>query len=581
MRIPTLTVRRALLVTTLVSIVPALAIIIATGIEHGRYLEETVRVEAQRQVEAIAEIQVQTVENVIRMMETIASLPAFRSGDFDTQDAILQAVLEENPEFLNMTSTDTAGFVTASPGLPRGTDLTDRMHIRKALESGAFASGEFILAKMDGNAAYPFSIPIFDPDDRIIGTLSLVLPLASYGEFFDRLALPEDTILGITDRNGIRIFFRPIKRTNPIGMPIRSEVWAEMSTGPERGTIENEGSDGVRRFYAYRKLFLPGDTEPYLYVVVGFAERVALAAARPILIRNILFMVAVITIAAIVSRFLGGAVFGRRVEELGRTAALISDGDLSARTGIPRSRSELSRVASAIDEMATRLEERSREREVEQQRVARSLEEKEILLKEIHHRVKNNMQLILSIVHLQQGTTNDIDTFCADLEMRISAIAGVHEMLYQSSDLSTIAMQEFFERLSSILSIVPNPPAVRVDAADVFLRIEHAIPIALITSELLTNAAKYGAARTGTGPGAVSQPGTVAISLVRHAEELVLTVHDDGPGFPPGFDPTRSDGLGMRLVTALSDQLGGTISVGSGSGAVVTLRVPSFEPDRR
>ncbi|MFP4152374.1 MAG: sensor histidine kinase [Alkalispirochaeta sp.] len=573
MRLPTLTVRRALLVTTLVSIVPALAIIIATGVEHGRYLEEAVRIEAQRQVEAIAEIQVQTVDNVIRMMDTIASLPAFRSGDFDAQETILRAVLAENPEFLNMTTTDPDGFVTASPGLPRGTDLTDRVHIRTALETGGFATGEFILAKIDGNGAFPFSIPIFDFEDRLVGTLSLVFPLTTYGEFFDRLALPEETVLGITDRNGIRIFFRPIRRTNPIGTRIKGDSWDTMLTGPDRGTYETDGSDGVRRFYAYRKLYLPGNSEPYLYIVIGIPERVALAAARPILVRNVLLMVAVTIAAALVSRLLGGAVFGSRVEELGRTAALISDGDLSARTGIPRSRSEVSLVAAAIDEMAVRLEARSREREAEQQRIARSLEEKEILLKEIHHRVKNNMQLILSIVQLQKGTTTDIETFCVDLEMRISAIAGVHEMLYQSSDLSTIAMQEFFERLSSILSIIPNPPVVQVEAEEIFLRIEHAIPIALITSELLTNAAKYGA------PGKDARPGTVSVSLVRQERDLVLTVHDDGPGFPPGFDPTRSEGLGMRLVTALSDQLGGTFTVGSGSGAVATVRVRMFETD--
>ena len=207
----------------------------------------------------------------------------------------------------------------------------------------------------------------------------------------------------------------------------------------------NAGSDGVRRYYAYRRLYLEGQTEPYMYIVVGFPERLAINAALSVLFRNVLLLLVIVPIAALITYVVGGAVFGRYVERVADTAARISRGDLTARTDIPPSRSEIGTVAAAIDKMAASLQVRRTEQEREQQRIARSLQEKEVLLKEIHHRVKNNMQLILSIVHLQHGSMTDLDAFCDDLEVRISAVAGVHEQLYQSGDLSSVMMQDFFE----------------------------------------------------------------------------------------------------------------------------------------
>ena len=124
--------------------------------------------------------------------------------------------------------TDLNGTVVASPGLETGTDLSDRLHIRTSIATGKFAPGEFILARMDGETAFPFTVPVRDRAGRMTGTLSVVYSLRAYATFFEQLQLPEETILGITDHNGVRIFFRPLKDTNPIGEPIRGEAWAKV-----------------------------------------------------------------------------------------------------------------------------------------------------------------------------------------------------------------------------------------------------------------------------------------------------------------------------------------------------------------
>jgi two-component sensor histidine kinase len=568
MRLPTLSIRHALTLTTLVALLPALGIIIATGVEHGHALEEAVRVEAARQVEAVAMIQEQRVDTVLRMLETIATLPGVRAMEPRATEEVLAAVLARNPEFLNLTMTDTEGIVLASPGLPAGTDLGGRKHIRESVAEGRFSAGEFVFAELGGVPAFPFSVPIRDEDGAVTGTVSAIYPLTSYAGFFDRLDLPDETILGITDYRGIRIFFRPEMETNPIGQPINAAVWEGISGGDDVGTVTFPGSDGVTRFYAYRRIYLRDHAEPYLYIVIGFPERLALSAARRILLRNVILMVVVTVLAAMTANRFGGVIVGRRIERLATTADEIRRGNLAARTGIGAgSRSEVARLAAAIDGMAAGLEERIAAGVSERRRVDESLREKEVLLKEIHHRVKNNMQLILSIVHLQRGTTTDIDEFCIDLERRIAAVAGVHEMLYQSGDLSTIDMYGFIEGLTDVTSPAPVPPEVRVSAEGVALKIEQAIPLGLITSELLVNAAKYAG-------GAHQDSVAVTVSLADSARGLELTVQDNGLGFPHGFDPHRDGGLGMHLVSALADQLGATVEIASNPGAVVRITIP-------
>jgi two-component sensor histidine kinase len=281
-------------------------------------------------------------------------------------------------------------------------------------------------------------------------------------------------------------------------------------------------------------------------------------------------MVAVTLLAALTATRLGGVIVGRQIEALASTADEIRRGNFAARTGITTgSGSEVARLAAAIDGMAAGLEKRIVAGVRERRQIDESLREKEVLLKEIHHRVKNNMQLILSIVHLQRGTTTDLDEFCIDLERRISAVAGVHEMLYQSHDLSTIDMHGFIEGLTDVTSPAPLPPEIRVSAEGIALRIEQAIPLGLIASELLVNAAKY----AGNGG-----PSSVTVSLTASEGLLVLTVADNGAGFPPGFDPDRDGGLGMHLVSALSQQLGATVAITSNPGGIVRISMPFTPP---
>ena len=193
-----------------------------------------------------------------------------------------------------------------------------------------------------------------------------------------------------------------------------------------------------------------------------------------------------------------------------------------------------------------------------------SLAEKEILLKEIHHRVKNNMQIIHSLLNLQAAQVEDAAFLgmIRDSQRRIRSMALVHEQLYRSPDLSRIDFRDYLQALIAGLvksSLVESRVRVATEIGDVRLDIHTAIPCGLLVSELVSNAFKH------AFPG--GRAGEVAIRLARLPDgKLRLSVADDGVGLPAGFDANHTASLGMQLVGLLCEQLGGTLEIRRGRG---------------
>ncbi len=193
-----------------------------------------------------------------------------------------------------------------------------------------------------------------------------------------------------------------------------------------------------------------------------------------------------------------------------------------------------------------------------EQDVLRSLHEKEILLKEIHHRVKNNMQVISSLLFLQmQHVVNDRDReLFAESQKRIQAMALVHEELYGSADLSSVDMREYIPRMvDRVVSGAAAPIDVTCEVDAVRLPVTSSIPCGLLLNELVMNAVKH--AFNGRAAG------RLLVRLARADGWLRLLVEDDGPGLPPGFDMASAETLGMTLVTSLAQQLGGRVEAGN------------------
>ncbi|MFO8063306.1 MAG: histidine kinase dimerization/phosphoacceptor domain -containing protein [Spirochaetia bacterium] len=207
-----------------------------------------------------------------------------------------------------------------------------------------------------------------------------------------------------------------------------------------------------------------------------------------------------------------------------------------------------------------------------QQSLERGVREKSTLLREVHHRVKNNLQIIVSLLRLQSKYFDDAATRRAfeDTMGRVASMAAVHERLYESADLTSVSFDAYLGELSQeILALHvmrEEMPELRLHTDKLELDVATAIPLGLITTELISNACKhafYGGADD-----------RLSVRLNRQGAEIVLSVADNGPGFGQEFAPQYSGSLGMSLISALCDQLGATFEWESDNGATFRVRVP-------
>ena len=206
------------------------------------------------------------------------------------------------------------------------------------------------------------------------------------------------------------------------------------------------------------------------------------------------------------------------------------------------------------------------------QELKKSDKERELLLREIHHRVKNNMQVISSLLRLQSRTIEDkemVDIF-KESQNRIKSMAFIHEKFYHSKDLLNIDFGEYIKELANGLihsyGADTDKIAVKIDVEGVFLEINSAIPCGLIFNELFSNSFKHAFPATADRPGGVS--GEVKVSLRAIGKDgIELKISDNGVGIPKDLNFRRSESLGLQLVTTLAeDQLDGEIQLDRTSG---------------
>ncbi|HPJ40490.1 MAG TPA: histidine kinase dimerization/phosphoacceptor domain -containing protein [Spirochaetota bacterium] len=210
------------------------------------------------------------------------------------------------------------------------------------------------------------------------------------------------------------------------------------------------------------------------------------------------------------------------------------------------------------------------ERKHAEKRIKESLHEKEVLLKEIHHRVKNNMQVISSLISLQMRhiTNQGFQELFIEIQNRVRTMALVHEKLYQSENIAQINLKEYFHSLKDIIwssySTIQDRVRVVTDVEDHFLDLDRAIPVGLIVNELLTNAIKY-AFPDG-------RDGQIDFSCHRESDgKFIVRICDNGAGIRDDINLENSETLGFQIVNALVHQIGGSISVVSNEGTCVEI----------
>ncbi|MBF0481217.1 MAG: HAMP domain-containing protein [Desulfovibrionaceae bacterium] len=367
---------------------------------------------------------------------------------------------------------------------------------------------------------------------------------------------------------------------------------AILAASGEEGTGESVDYRGQRVLAAYRHVRLSSDEGWGLVVKRDEAE--LLAATRGEAVYSALValggLAAVVAATVLLSRRLT-----RPIRELDAVAREIAAGKTGVRAKTA-SGDETGRLALAFNSMLDKLHDRRAALEaavagrtaaldlankalVEKiadleragEKIAAQLTEKEVLLKEVHHRVKNNLQIISSLLSLQAVHVldpRDKELF-EDSVGRVISMAMVHEDLYATKDFTKIGLREYAEKLSRRLAANRFPGgAVRLEirVADILLPVHQAIPCGLIINELVTNAFKH------AFPG--GRAGTIDLSLRETEGGYELRVADDGVGLAADFDWKKTQTLGLTLVTSLAGQLHGEATLSPGGGAAFSVTFP-------
>jgi len=201
------------------------------------------------------------------------------------------------------------------------------------------------------------------------------------------------------------------------------------------------------------------------------------------------------------------------------------------------------------------------------QRMQASLREKEVLLREVYHRVKNNLQVVQSLLKMQSRTlpAGETRTAIETTVQRVHAMALVHERLYQMKDLASLSLRVYLRDLFTGVvesnSMHAGQIELRLDTEEIPLGLDLAIPFGLLANELLSNCLKHGFAN--------GRRGMIEVSIHRVSGAVRLIVKDNGAGLPDGFDPAQSKSMGLKLAASLAHQLGGRLEFTSDNGCRV------------
>jgi len=208
-----------------------------------------------------------------------------------------------------------------------------------------------------------------------------------------------------------------------------------------------------------------------------------------------------------------------------------------------------------------------------EEKLIASVQEKEVLLREIHHRVKNNLQLISGLLDMTRMRTQDEAThsILTDMMLKIQTMAQIHTRLYESKQFEKISftsqIRDQVAALSNIYSHKGHEIICEIHDQDLFLPVDQAIPCALVMNEILSNAYKH--AFKGR------KHGSIDISAAQENGQIIITVRDDGIGIPDDFDISGSNSLGMKLIrTLVQHQLKGSLMVKNKNGTQISIEFP-------
>jgi len=557
-------IRLALIV--LIAAVPLLMLSATIAWQNYQLARDATAQTAQRLRESATARHVAAISGTQQMLQALAQVAELSGGDPRACSHHLASVLQlQQAHYSNITVHDTANVVRCSaresPGLDAITQAAshDLQLFELARSRRDLALGLIHTSLTTHQDVIPAAYPILH-GQNVVGFLYAGLRIDWFRQPAGN-ALPELRALWVLDATG-RV--AEVSDLDHAGLPAPG-LLKTLASGS--GLIETTAGNGAAYVYASSHL-----TDGYS-LVVGTPAKSDRAAAFDLLIRRLgqLGLLLLLGLAAVaIGTHLA------LIEPLTRLSTAVAQwregGVFNPDVGGDPP-AEVGNLAASFAEATAALAEHSA-------RNKRGLEQQELLMREIHHRVKNNLQIVASLLNLQASRIRQPEARAefASARDRVRALATLHRHLYLQGEVHTIDMPAFLTELCGQLFQAMGETAgkriqLKIESSPLQMNSDQAVPLSLVVTEAVSNAVKYAFPQGRTG--------TIRVCLTSDSEHADLVVEDDGVGIPAGKGETEAgprDGIGITLIRGFARQLGATLTVHEDQGTRYALRIPLTPP---
>jgi two-component sensor histidine kinase len=554
-RLPWDTLRGRLLFVLALTNLPLIAITLGLAIERAEYdreqAERALRAEVRQASGSLKEV----IEGVRQLLFAVAHAPAIRGKDAMRCTLYLKSMLPRlGDRYANVMFADAEGRIVCSANpVDAKLRFNEREWFREARDTRDFSMGKIVEGVTSGQQVVSASYPVID-EGKLVGVVGASLNVGWLANAVTTRTAAGDQIV-ITFMDGKGEVIMPDKAKPAQGLLPAKRLDPTQARG---SIIEAMGRDGNPHIYVLERLF----ADDLFMVGIAPANTLygrALEAFSALIVPVILIVV--VTFAVV-----GIGVYRSVLQPLAAFAEAVRAyraGDFTIRPNPGRAPSEIHDLAAQFGKMARAIAQRER-------RLERVIAHRDALIAEIHHRVKNNLQMVASLLSLQAGRVRSDEAREAlnSARRRVLSLSVLHKHLFERDDVENVDVGKFLEDLCVQLrgSHVGSYDArIRIfcECDPLILPTRDAIALGLIVTEAVTNATKY------AFPG--KRAGKINVRLLVREERVTLAIKDDGIGAQSEADPALSGGLGRSLMEGLAGQLSGQLSVRHEQGTEVVV----------
>jgi len=354
----------------LIVALPAAGSIVYSSVKFRQAAIDGAIEKSRRLGDGVANEQKQLAASSEQLMSALAQLPEVKGRNAAGAREIFRDILSLNPQYINISVADPAGIVWASAVATPPKSMSDRRYFKNAMATGRLSSGEYVVSRIVSRPTINLCYPFKNSHGEIAGAIIVAFRLNPLNPTVENMGV-QKYVYSVFDHNGV-ILNRSIDPEKFIGKMDSSELFKRMQGPIKEGSFIGVGLDGQNRFITYRKLYLKGETSPYMFIRSGIPVDVAVAQANGVLISNLVVFASGLALALLLAWLIGKRSIIDRIAGLRDAARRFAEGDFQVRISPGVAGGELGALGRAFDEMAQHLADREKERDAAEFALRRS-----------------------------------------------------------------------------------------------------------------------------------------------------------------------------------------------------------------